>query len=99
VTSPAHADEGTDAAVLAYEQLRRHALAASPRGGGLGWVCLVREGMATWIDRWAAGLAPAGLAAVRDDVMAGPPVVQPLHVGIVNVLASIALSRGEAMSP
>ena len=99
MTSPEHAAEDADAAVVAYEQLRRHALAASPRGGGMGWVLLVREGMATWIDRYAAGLAPAGLATARDHVMTGPAVVQPLHVGIVNVLASIALSRGEAMNP
>ena len=65
----------------------------------MGWVLLAREGVATWIDRGAAGLAPAGLAAARDHAMAGRPVVQPLHVGIVNVLASMALSRREAMSP
>ena len=65
----------------------------------MGWVLLLREGVATWIDRCAASLAPAGFAAARDYAMAGPPVVQPLHVAIVNMLASIALFRREAMSP
>ena len=96
--TPAHPAEG-EAAVVAYEQLRRQALAASPYGGDRGWVLLAREGVATWIDR-SAGLGPAGPAAAGGPVMAGPPVVQPLHVGIVHVLATIALSRqAEAMSP
>ena len=98
VITPAHPAEG-EAAVVAYEQLRRQALAASPYGGDRGWVLLAREGVATWIDR-SAGLGPAGPAAAGGPVMAGPPVVQPLHVGIVHVLATIALSRqAEAMSP
>lgn len=94
-----HPAEG-EAAVVAYEQLRRQALAASPHGGDRGWVLLVREGVATWIDRSAAGLGPAGPATAGGPVIAGPPVVQPLHVGIVRVLATIALShQAEAMSP
>jgi hypothetical protein len=100
VTIPAHPAESAEAAVVAYEELRRHALAASPHGGGMSWVLLVREGVATWMDRGAAGLAPAGPAAARDPGTAGPPVVPPLHVGIVHVLATIALTRRqEAMSP
>jgi hypothetical protein len=90
--------EGAEAAVVAYEQLRRDALADSPGGGGIGWVLLLREGVAGWIDRGAAGGAAAIPAAAGDHVVAGLPI-PPLHVGIVHVLASIALSRREAMSP
>jgi hypothetical protein len=96
-----HSDDraaGAEAAVVAYEQLRRDALADSPGGGGSGWVLLLREGVAGWIDRGAAGGTAAKPAAAEDHAVAGPPV-QPLHVGLVHVLASIALSRREAMSP
>jgi transposase len=54
---------------------------------------------------WRAGSIAAPRAARRpspaaagDHVVAGLPI-PPLHVGIVHVLASIALSRREAMSP
>ena len=87
------------AAVVAYEQLRSQALAGSPRAGGIGGVVLLRAGVASWIDRGAVGVAPAASSAAGDPVMAGPPVSQPLHVGVVHVLASIALSRREPVSP
>ena len=61
----------------------------------MGWVWLVREGLATWIDRWTAGVAPVGPVAARDHGIAGPPVLPPLHVGLVHVLTTIALSRRE----
>ena len=99
MTTPDLRADDAEAAVVAYEQLRSHALAGSPRGGGIGGVLLLREGVATWIDRCAAGVAPAAPSAAGDPVMAVPPVSRPLQVGVVHVLASIALSRREAMSP
>jgi hypothetical protein len=99
VTTPDHLADGADAAAVAYEQLRRHALAGSPFGGDIGWVRLLREGLATWIDGYAAGVAPAAPSAAGDHVVAVTPVSEPLHVGVVHVLASIALSRREAVSP
>jgi hypothetical protein len=61
----------------------------------------MREGVASWIERGGTGLAPAGLATpIRDPVLAAPPVVSPLHVGLVHVLATIALTpRSDALSP
>jgi hypothetical protein len=99
VTTPDHLAAGADAAAVAYERLRSHALAGSPFGGDIGWVLLLRAGVATWIDRCAAGVAPAASSAAGDHVVAVPPVSEPLHVGVVHVLASIALSRREAVSP
>jgi hypothetical protein len=100
VTAPAHPAASAEATVVAYEELRRHVVAASLHGRDMGWVVLVREGVASWIERAGAGLAPAGLAAARDPGRAAPPVVSPLHVGLVHVLATIALTpRSEAMSP
>jgi hypothetical protein len=86
------------AAVGAYEQLRRDALAGSPGGGALGWGVLVREGVAGWIARGVAGGAAATPVAAATHVAAGAPSLQPLQVGIVHVLVSIALSRREAVS-
>lgn len=100
MTTPGPAGASAEAAVVAYEELRRHALAASLHGRDLGWVVLMREGVATWIERCGAGLAPAGRAASRDPVQGASRVVSPLHVGLVHVLATIALTpRPEAMSP
>jgi hypothetical protein len=96
VTTPDLRADDAEAAVVAYEQLRRHALAGSPRGGGLGWLWLLREGVATWIDRGVAGVAPAAPSAAGAAV---PPVSQPLRVGVVHVLASIALAHQEVRSP
>lgn len=100
MTTPAHPGASAEATVVAYEELRRHALAASLHGRDMGWGVLMREGVATWIERSGAGLAPAGRAATRDPGLAASPVVSSLHVGLVHVLATIALTpRPEAMSP
>ncbi|MBI4629960.1 MAG: hypothetical protein HY729_14720 [Candidatus Rokubacteria bacterium] len=99
MTTPDHLADGPDAAAVAYEQLRSHALAGSPFGRDIGWVLLLRAGVATWIDRCVAGIAPAAPSAAGDHVGAVTLVSEPLHVGVVHVLASIALSRREAVSP
>ena len=85
--------------MVAYEQLRRHALAGSPRGAGVGGVLLLREGVAAWIDRGAAGVASAAPSTAGDRVVAGACMSPQLHLDVVRVLASMALSRWEALSP
>ena len=99
MTRPLDRTVDADAAVSAYEELRRHVLAASPRAGALGWIWLVREGLATWIERCTAGRAPVGPVAATHDI-ARSPVLPPLHVGLVHALTTIALSRrAEALRP
>lgn len=73
-----------------YEQLRRHVLTALP-GGRFGLAVLLREGVAAWIEHCDANPLPASpteLAAVPCSAIA-----PPLHAGIVQILASIALNR------
>jgi hypothetical protein len=84
-------DTGHGAPREAYEQLRRHALASLPGGGSFGLGVLVREGVAAWIAHCAAcppPASPTGLGPVSRLAMA-----PPLHAGIVQILASIALNR------
>ena len=84
---------GNGAATLrdGYEQLRCHVLAGSPGGGHAGRAVLLREGVAAWMERTTA--APPVLSARPDD--ATRTITGPLHAGIVQILASIALGRIE----
>ena len=79
------------AAREAYEQLRRHMLAALPGSGRFGLAVLLQEGVAAWIERCAADVASNSPARPGGEA----PIVltPPLHAGLVQILASIALSR------
>ena len=83
----------TDSATLgeAYERLRRHVLTAAPGGGCFGLAVLLREGVAAWIEHCAASPLPAPLAGL--DTVPCSAIAPPLHAGIVQILASIALNR------
>ena len=83
-------DTGSGTSTEAYEQLRSHMQAGLPGGGPFGLAVLLREGVAAWIDRCAACPMPASPTSPDE---AAPFVVAPqLHAGIVQILASIALS-------
>ena len=73
----------------AYEELRHRVLAGTTFGGHFGLVLLLREGLAAWMARWAAGSAPVEPAAVRR--VAAPIVGDEIHAAVVRVLASMAL--------
>lgn len=83
------------AVVAAYEELRGHVLAASPRGNYSGLVLVLREGLVAWMAR-----GRDGVAAIRSAAPVPVPIVSdPLHAGIVRVLANMALAgrdRGAA---
>jgi hypothetical protein len=84
-------DTGNATLRKAYEQLRRQVLTASPGGGCFGLSVLLREGIAAWIERCAATPLPASpteLSAVTCST-----ITPPLHAGVVQILASIALTR------
>jgi hypothetical protein len=87
--------QSADAAVATYEQLRSDVLAGSPRGGHLGLVLLLREGVAAWIDRRPACSPRGAPPAAADRVGAAPLVSQQLHASFARVLASIALAARE----
>jgi hypothetical protein len=75
----------------AYEQLRRHVLAGLPGGGRFGLAVVLRQGMAAWIEHGAQPLAPTGPTPLREP--AASTIALPLNTDIVQILASIALSR------
>ena len=75
----------------AYEQIRCQVFTASPGGGGFGLSVLLREGVAAWIEHCAAirlSTPPTGPATP-----ACPAITSPLHAGMVQILAGIALNR------
>jgi hypothetical protein len=68
-------------------------LTASPGGGSFGLSVLLREGVAAWMAHGAASLPPASSTA--PDAVSNSAIASPLHAGIVQILASIALNRME----
>jgi len=86
-----------DVAAAAYEELRSHVLSDSPRRGRFGLVLLLREGIASWIDRCVTCSAPVAASAAPDRAVSAPLVSQQLQADIVSVLASIALTGREEM--
>jgi hypothetical protein len=75
-----------------YEQLRCHVLAGSPGGGHAGLAVLIREGVAAWMERMTAAMP---VVSARPEHRTPLTVPGPLHAGIVQILASIALGRIE----
>lgn len=92
------APTGRDAFGATYEALRRGVLAGVPVGGQVGLVLLLREGIAAWMARGAAGFASVAPAANRDRRATGPLVSDEVHAAVVRVLASMALGGLEEMS-
>jgi len=78
----------------AYEQLRHHVLAALPGSGHFGLALLLREGVAAWIERCAGAPSQSFTSACQP---LSPIVTPTLQAGIVQILASIALSRTQEM--
>ena len=85
------APAGRDTVVTAYEELRRRVLAGGPFGGHVGLVLLLREGLAAWMARGAAGATPVE-AGGPERRAAAPIVSDEIHAAVVRVLASVALA-------
>jgi len=83
--------------VAAYEELRRHMLAGAPGGSHFGMVVLLREGIASWIERRATCRGLAAQSAARPAPR--PVLSDELLAGIVHVLANIALKGREEVKP
>jgi cell shape-determining protein MreD len=84
----------TGGAKEAYEQLRRHMLAPSPRCAAFGLAVLLKEGVAAWIQ----GCVGAPLQPITfPSQPLSSIVIPPLQAGIVQILATIALSRTQEM--
>jgi hypothetical protein len=77
--------------VAAYEALRRRVLTGAVFGGPGGLVLLLRDGLAAWMARGAAG-ATAVEAAGPERRGAAPLVADEIHAAVVRVLANMALA-------
>lgn len=98
IAAPA-APTGRDVLGATYEELRRCVLTGSAFGGAGGLVLLLREGLAAWMARGAAGAAPVEPAVNPERWAAPPRVSDALHAAVVRVLASMALGSLKEMSP
>ncbi|HLQ23528.1 MAG TPA: hypothetical protein VK132_09990 [Gemmatimonadales bacterium] len=92
------APPGGDVLGAAYEELRRRVLTGSAFGGAGGLVLLLREGLAAWMARGAAGAAPGEPAVKLERCAALPRVSDGIHAAVVRVLASMILGGGEEPS-
>ena len=90
-------DTGNATLREAYEQLRCHVLAVSPGGGCFSLSVLLREGVAAWIGHCAASPRPASRLGL--DTVPCSAIAPPLHAGIVQILATIALNRIQEIHP
>jgi hypothetical protein len=82
---------GDDVFGATYEALRHRVLTGAAFGGAGGLVVLLRDGLAAWMARGAAGAA-AVEAAGPARRGAAPLVSDEIHVAVVRVLANIALA-------
>lgn len=89
---------GRDVFGATYEELRRRVLTGSAFGGPFGVVLLLREGLAAWMARGAAGAAPVAPAMHPGRWVAAPRASDEIHAAVVRVLASMALGRVEETS-
>lgn len=78
---------------VAYEELRSHVLTGAA-GNGAGLILLLREGLAAWLEGRGAS-SRRRESEVRPRLrthQAAPVVSDPIHAGIVRVLASMILA-------
>jgi len=84
-----------NASAAAYEQLRSHVLTGATADNPVGWVSLVREGMAAWMARSSPALTSISVATDRGGLGVPWQLPDEVHGDIVRVLASMGLARIE----
>lgn len=82
--------------LVSYEELRHRALAGSAHGHHLA--LLLREGVAAWMAQSSPRAATVTRLADRQRRGTQPDTVDETNVGIVRVLASMALAGREGAS-
>jgi hypothetical protein len=87
-----------DPLVQAYEQMRSHVLGGQRGDSHFGLVLLLREGVASFIERCSAGVGAARPAVHREQPGPAPLGSDQLHAGIVRVLASMVIAGRQEMS-
>ncbi len=84
-----------NASAAAYEQLRSHVLTGATADNPVGWVSLVRQGMAAWMARSSRALTSISVATDRGGLGVPWQLPDEVHGDIVRVLASMGLARIE----
>jgi hypothetical protein len=82
-----------------YEALRSHALDRLAPGARHGMALLLRQGMAAWIDAWSAVLEAPPPRSARGASPRPWPLPEESSVGLVHVLAAMALSHMQEVHP
>jgi hypothetical protein len=96
VTASEERPDHRDTSVAAYEVLRGGVLSGSTLGGPAGLVWLQREGITAWRSRGAVDSARVEHAKEPDPDVA-PSVSDAIQVGVVRLLASMALCGPQEM--
>ena len=76
-----------------YEELRSRVLAGHALGSRLGLSLLLRSGMAAWLHAWAACSPLEPTAQTTQPPTRGEPLADECCVGIISVLANMALAN------
>ncbi len=82
-----------DPAQGAYEALRGLVIAGAV-SGRLGLVVVRREGLAAWMTRRSPEADPVTAVPSAPDGAGIPRVSDDVHLGLIRVLASMALGQG-----
>lgn len=78
----------------AYEALRQHVFDDAP-GRLAGWIVVVRDGVATWIEQRSQTPPAPPVTSVRPTPwrVSSPPPTSELSAHVVSMLATMALSQ------
>lgn len=86
---------GSGTAVAAYEELRCRVLAAAGACDcDRGQIFLLRGGIVAWIARGTTSTSPTNPTTDRQSDATAPVLSDEIHVGVVRVLANMALAAG-----
>jgi hypothetical protein len=92
------ATDNGDTSIVAYEELRRRVLAGAS-GYELGQIFLLREGMVAWMAHGNTRTVPAKTIVDQDRGVTAPILSNEINIGMVRVLASMALAGRREMTP
>jgi hypothetical protein len=82
---------GDEAAIATarYERLRGEVLAGI-KGGGLGLIVLMREGVAAWLAQTPT--RSTTITSIKDSIAVPPIVPGDVHADMIRVLATMAMA-------
>ena len=85
----AKAGDEVAVATSRYERLRGEILAGT-KGGGLGLIVLMREGVAAWLAQTPT--SSTTITSIKDPIAVPPIVLGDIHADVIGVLATMAMA-------